>query len=354
VSKKSEHSLDLNTPADGQHYNPFKGSSDVQVKTTNKKKKVEETLSNTPYEKITKDFIKTDRSIFDVVMPFIMDKYSPGTVILYLVLYRLGYGFSKNKIIITDEDLSKRTNIPKRTLSKYRDDLIECHLIEYVRGYKATRKPQYKILLPSQSKSFINKLHKTTNKLHKSVKSSESSIIDNNIDIHTTEVENIVRDFYSKIGKTQKYLTRKMLFDGCKTIRSLLNQGYSIADINGCIEYTIEIKSDVYSISYIHYSISDYLVSAADKKKQNEIEEKEKQKRIIRDKETALENMLMNKFEELPQDEQNVLQLKAEELSSNYIEENNMNKKYNFQSHITNGYLLELMREKFTEVVENW
>ena len=133
MSKNKEHSFDLITPADGLKYDPLKDTKGVEVKIT---KKHSQRKAPAIYQKISRDFIKYDRNIIDYAVPFLMDKYSPGTTILYMVLYRMSYGYQRNIIKITDEELSKKTAIPKRTLSKYRDELIEADLITYERGYK--------------------------------------------------------------------------------------------------------------------------------------------------------------------------------------------------------------------------
>ena len=137
MAKNKKHTFDLKTPADALEYDPLSNSKDVEVAITKIKGRTKPPVD---YKPISRDFIKTDRNILDVVVPFLMDKYSSGTSILYIMLYRLSYGFRKNKLKINDDDLARRTGIPKRTIAKYREELIECDLIRYSRGYKTTRK----------------------------------------------------------------------------------------------------------------------------------------------------------------------------------------------------------------------
>ena len=348
MADNKEHSFDLITPADGMKYDPLKTTKDVDVRVTKKHSSRKQPVI---YTKISRDFIKVDRNIIDYAVPFLMDRYSPGTTILYMVLYRMSYGYQRNIIKITDEDLSKKTAIPKRTLSKYRDELIEADLITYERGYKATRKPEYTLILPEQSKSLSNKLHKSANIIPKDVKSPESRTIYNNIDKHAIVIEDMVRAFYDKIGKTQKYLTRKMLGDGIKTINTLIVEGYSITDIQNCIGYTLENKQDVYSLSIINYTMCDYLSSQATAKKQKEIDKKEKEKQVVRDKVLAMETTLMNMFDNLSPDEQNIISNDVELRTADYCNKHKIKHGVGF---IRDDFMLETLKERFKEIVKSF
>jgi hypothetical protein len=280
-----------------------------------------------------------------------MDKYNSGTSVLYLVLYRLSYGFRKNKIKIDDDTLAKRSGIPKRTLAKYRIELEECDLIQYERGYKTTRKPEYTILLPHQSQAFRNILHKTANILPKNVKSLVSNTKYKLIDKHTKHIETLVREFYSKIGKTEYHLTRKQLADGIKTIQALLIENYTLEDVKGCIKYTIETKPDVYSVSFLNYSIGDYLVEKEKSRKRAETKKVEIKKEKIRNKQIALEKHLIDLYNDLPQSQQNTMMYEAESKAHKYMTENNI--KYG-EKFIVDNYLQELLEIKFSDVVRNW
>jgi len=348
MTKDNKHTFDLNTPADELHYDPLANSKDVEVAITKMKGRKKPPVD---YKPISRDFIKTDRNILDVVVPFLMDKYSSGTSILYIMLYRLSYGFRKNKLIMSDDKIAIRTGIPKRTLAKYRDELVECDLIRYERGYKSTRLPKYEILLPEQSQAFTNILHKTANNLHKDVKSSDDTIIYKNIDKHTKHIEVLVREFYSKLGKTEYSLTRKMLDDGIRTIQSLLAQQYKIEDIQGCIDYTIDTKPDVYSISFLNYKIGEYLVMQQKdtNRKKAEVEEDKKQQK--RNRIIALDNELQRMFNELPKNQQNTIMYQVEEEAHKYMKENNIKFGEKF---IIDSYLNKVLEERFSDVVRNW
>jgi len=348
MAKDNKHSFDLITPADALEYDPLSNSKDVEVAITKIKGRTKPPVD---YKPISRDFIKTDRNILDVVVPFLMDKYSSGTSILYIMLYRLSYGFRKNKLKINDDDLARRTGIPKRTIAKYREELIECDLIRYSRGYKTTRKPYYEILLPEQSQAFRNILHKTANNLQKDVKSSDDSIKYKNIDKHTKHIETLVRSFYSELGKTEYHLTRKMLSDGIRTIQSLIAEGYAFKDIEGCVKYTITAKPDCYSISFINYTIGEYLVmqEQEDKRKKTQAAEDKKEKK--RRHAIALENELQRLYSELPKNQQNTMMYKAEEMAHKYMTDNKIKFGEKF---IIMGYLQQMLEERFSDVVRTW
>jgi len=348
MAKDNKHSFDLITPADALDYDPLVVSKKVEVNITKNKGRKKPPVD---YKPVSKDFIKTDRQIFDVCVPFIMDKYSSGTSILYLMLYRLTYGFRKNVISINDDDLARRTGIPKRTLAKYRDELVECDLISFSRGYKTTRKPKYEIRRPEQSIAFRNILHKTANNLQKDVKSSVGVLIDKVIDKHTTHIETLVRKFYTDIGKTEYHLTRKMLADGIRTIQSLLSEGYKFNDIEGCVKYTIDTKPDVYSISFLNYKIGEYLALQEKENKRKKVAAEEVKKQKIRNHKIALENELQRLFDELPKNEQNTMTFDAEEKAHQYMKDNKITHGETF---IIRSYMHELMEEKFSDVVRNW
>jgi len=343
-----KHKFDLITPADDLDYDPLSLNKTIVVEPTKVKGRKKPPVD---YQTISKDFIKVDRNILDAVIPFLMEKYNSGTTILYIALYRLSYGFRKNKLNISDEDLAKRTGIPKRTLAKYRIELEEADLIRYERGYKSTRKPEYTILLPSQSQTFSTIYTKTANKLHKDVKCLDGRTIYTNIDKHTTIIEELVRDFYSKLGKTKNTLTRKVLDDGIRTIQRLLTEDYTIEDIKGCVDYTLDIKKDVYSISYLNYSIGDYLSTQATNKDEKKKQTEEDNKTKIRNKEIALEKHLETLFDELPEAKRNRIMYDVERLAHDYMKENNL--KYG-EMFIISDYLNTNLRELFSDVVRNW
>ena len=83
----TDYGFDLNTPADDIDYDPLASSNLISANITSikgitKKKKID-------YKAVTRDFIKVERNIIDVVIPFLMNKYSSGTAVLYMMLYRL-------------------------------------------------------------------------------------------------------------------------------------------------------------------------------------------------------------------------------------------------------------------------
>ena len=346
----TDYGFDLNTPADDIDYDPLASSNLISANITSikgitKKKKID-------YKAVTRDFIKVERNIIDVVIPFLMNKYSSGTAVLYMMLYRLTYGYRKNKLYVNDDELAKRTGIKRRTLFKYRDELLECDLIQYERGYKSTKKPKYVILLPEQSKAFTNILHKNANILHKTVKSLyNSNTIYNFIDKHSLDIEKIVRAFYDRIGRTGNTLTLRMLNDGIKVVNDLLVQEYSLEDIKNCIEYTFNQRDDIYSMNYLHYSIGDYLTDKQNDKNRKRVQAEEQKKQIERQKKLSLEKELERMFEMLPPNEQNTLRNEAEELANKDITENNI--KYG-EKFIVESYLNDLLMVRFEKIVKSW
>tara|TARA_A100001011_G_C14283397_1_gene832533 strand:- start:424 stop:1482 length:1059 start_codon:yes stop_codon:yes gene_type:complete len=347
--KDNKYGFDLTTPADDIDYDPLASSSSISanitaIKNTKSRKKID-------YQAVTKDFVKVERNILDVVVPFVMDRYSSGTALLYIMLYRLTYGFRKNKLYVNDDELAKRTGIKKRTLFKYRDELEECDLIQYERGYKTTKKPCYVILLPNQSKAFTNILHKNTNILHKTVKSLyNSNTIYNFIDKHSVDIETIVRDFYARIGKTQKRLTLRMLNDGIKVVNDLISQQYTLDDIKNCIEFTFNQRDDIYSINYLNYSMGDYLADKENEDNRKRVQAAELKKLNERQKKVALENQLEREFEMLPMNVQNTLRNEAEEIASEYIKKNNI--KWG-EKMIVSSCLNELLMVRFKKIVKS-
>jgi len=348
MSKNDKHKFDLITPADASQYDPLSLNKQISAETTKVKGRKKPVVD---YVAVSKDFIKTDRSIIDVVIPYLVERFNSGTAILYLTLYRLSYGFRKNRLKISDDDLSKRTSIPKRTLAKYRDDLDKCDLVHYEKGYKTTRKPEYTILLPHQSKSFTNILHKNANILLKDVKSPVDTTIYKVIDKHATIIETIVRDFYNRIGKTEYSLTRKMLADGIYTLQALLAESYSLQDVKECIDYMLSVKDDIYNINYINYAMADYQIKKTELSKKKKAEKIEADKERIRNKRIALENHLQSLFNDLPKDKQNTIMYEAEAMAHKYMEEEDI--KYGEQFIITD-YLNGMIKEIFSDVVRNW
>ena len=69
--KKDKYGFDLTTPADFLDYDPLKMNKDIDVAITKNKGKPKPAID---YKDIKRDYIKTDRSIIDVVIPFLIDK----------------------------------------------------------------------------------------------------------------------------------------------------------------------------------------------------------------------------------------------------------------------------------------
>ena len=120
------------------------------------------------YKPVNRDYVKVDRWVIDLVIPFLNSKCSTGVSVLYLDLYRMTYGYGNNKLNITDEMIEKRVSIPKRTLMSYKKELIKYDLIKYKKGHR-TRRGQFIIKRPEQSVYFTDYIHNTATLPSKSV-----------------------------------------------------------------------------------------------------------------------------------------------------------------------------------------
>lgn len=117
------------------------------------------------------------------------------------------------------------------------------------------------------------------------------------------------------------------------------------------MDYTLDIKKDVYSISYLNYSMGDYLSAQATKKEEKKKQTEEDKKTKIRNKEIALEKHLETLYDELPEAKRNTIMYDVERLAHDYMKENNL--KYG-EMFIISDYLNTKMREMFSDEVRNW
>ena len=146
------------------------------------------------YVPVRKDFIKVDRWVIDLVVPFLNSHSSPGVSILYLDLYRLTYGYGNNTTKLTDEIIEQRLAIPKRTIMAYRKELIKYDLLQYKAGNRKTR-GEFIVKRPEQSVYFSEYIQKTAQSHSKSVGNTEKDITIYNKDNLYIDSETLVRSF---------------------------------------------------------------------------------------------------------------------------------------------------------------
>tara|TARA_A100001201_G_scaffold73078_2_gene66521 strand:+ start:631 stop:1689 length:1059 start_codon:yes stop_codon:yes gene_type:complete len=317
---------------------------DVAKATIKKDNKKKEPVK---YEPVKKDFVKVDRNVIDVVVPFLNSRCSPGTSILYIELYRMTYGYGKNTSTITDEVIEKRVSIPRRTIMKYRNELIEYDLIEYTRGNRKQR-GQYLVKLPHQSVLFSDYLHKTAQSTTKNV--GNVRLYNSNLykDKFFIDSEKLVWDFYKQLGYKQTSMTRQRIEQGIKIILELLNDGHDFDTIKDCLEwmpkYCKDNNKELYGIGFISWLIADYTAEKVKQSNQAAVLKREREKAKERDRELQEEALLMTRYNQLPRNKQTELITQAQDMTTEYITKHKLQNSEISQKWIREGYLLELMK----------
>ena len=95
----------------------------------------------------------------------------------------------------------------------------------------------------------------------------------------------------------------------------------------------------------------DYLSSKATANKQKDIDKKEKQKQIARDKVLAMETTLLSMYDNLAPDEQNIISNDVELRTANYCNEHKIKHGVGF---IRDDFMLETLKERFKEIVKSF
>ena len=208
------------------------------------------------YKPVKRDYIKVDRWVIDLVLPFLNSKCSPGVSVLYLDLYRMTYGYGNNKVRITDEMIERRVAIPKRTIMAHKKELIKYDLIKYKKGHR-TRRGEFIVKRPEQSVYFMDYIQKTASLPTKKVGSTEKNNTLYNINNVYIDSETLVFDFYEKAGWKKTGITREIIDTGCKVLNKLYQQGYdkeTITDLcSWSISYCKENMKPIYGIGFISF-----------------------------------------------------------------------------------------------------
>ena len=274
------------------------------------------------YQPVVKDFLKVDRWIVDLVIPFLNSNCSAGASVLYLDLYRMTYGYGKNKVMLTDEIIEQRTAIPKRTIMVYKKQLIEYDLISYKKGHR-TKRGQFYVKRPSQSAYFIDYIQKTASLPTKSVGSTEKKPTLYNKDNLYIDSETLVFDFYKMLGRKKTRITREVADNGIKVLNKLFAEGYDTEFLRRLCEWSVEYckqnRMNLYGIGFINYLLPEYLAEQEKITKQAKVRQKEMEKAKIRDNEMEREALLLMKYKQLPKHIKSIIMGKAKDLSLIHI-----------------------------------
>jgi len=325
----------------------FVNPSDIKPKLTPKK---DEEID---YKPIKKDFIKLDRYVLDIVVPFLNSRCSPGTSILYIELYRMSYGYGKNKAKLDDDLIEKRVSIPKRTLMKYRKELLEYDMIRYIKGHK-TRRGEYTVLLPEQSSYFRDYIHKRASQTTNNVGNPSQHNTNIYKDKFYIDIETRVVSFYKSIGYKQTALSRDRVDNGIKILSKLYAEGYEEDTIKNCLEwmprYCKEKGKELFGIGFISYLIGDYIVLQEKQANRKKSEAEEKRKKDLRNKELEQEQLMMNKFDMLPRNKQTEIITQAQELVDEFLSGSKYKPTQTTEKIIRESYIIELIKGKYTDV----
>jgi hypothetical protein len=305
------------------------------------------------YKPIRKDFIKVDRWVIDLVVPFLNSNSSPGVSILYLDLFRMSYGYGKNTIKLTDEILEQRIGIPKRTIMKYKKELVKYDLLSYKAGNRKTR-GEFTIILPEQSAYFKEHIHKKVKTPTENVGNTEGNNTIYNIDNVYIDSETLVRSFYKLCGWKETSLTRETIDKGIKVVISLVKQGHSLQFIDGLCNFTIsyckENNKPVYGIGFITHLVNEYLDKIEKQKRSAAVKSKKEKEIKELNEELQKEEMMLSKYQQLPKHLRSVIMTEAKEMVDEIVAKNNMNIKSDYtEKFLLDGCLIEIMERDYSE-----
>ncbi len=304
------------------------------------------------YVPVKKDFIKVDRWVIDLVIPFLNSNCSAGASVLYLDLYRMSYGYGKNVVQITDEIIQKRTAIPKRTIMTYKKMLSKYDLIDYKKGHR-TRRGQFTIKRPDQSVYFADYIHNSAQQTTKSVGSTDKKPTLYNIDKLYIDSETLVLDFYSNAGWKKSSITRDLVDNGIKIINKLYQQKYDIDFIKDLMSWSIkyckENNKPIYGIGFINYLMPEYISTKEKKDNQKKRRAAEMEKAKKRNDELEREQMLLQKYNIMPNHIKSRIMAQAKHKVEDALKDNN-NKKIGqyLEKFMIEGYITEIMEDEYS------
>tara|TARA_R110001583_G_scaffold192994_1_gene360317 strand:- start:674 stop:1720 length:1047 start_codon:yes stop_codon:yes gene_type:complete len=315
--------------------------------------KVKPKETKVDYKPVVRDYIKVDRYVIDLVLPFLNSKCSAGVSVLYLDLYRMTYGYGKNKLSITDELIEKRIAIPKRTIMEYRKKLEKYDLITYIKGHR-TKRGQFTIKRPEQSVYFKDYIHNSVSQPPKNVSSTEGKPTLYNIDNLYIDSKTLVENFYIDAGYKKNSITRDMLNNGIKQIHKLIEQGHKIDFIkelcSWSIQYCKENNKEIYGIGFINYLLPQYITRLETKQKKKVKMAAEMKKAKERDAELEKERNLLTKYNMLPKHLQSGIMVRAKKMVDDELE-NHSNPIINsyIEKMLIDGFIVEIMETEYSE-----
>ena len=322
--------------------------------TDNKKEKIAKIKSETKavYVPVRKDFIKVDRWVIDLVIPFLNSHTSAGVSILYLDLYRMTYGYGKNNVKLTDEIIEQRLGIPKRTIMAYKKDLVKYDLLQYKAG---NRKPRGEFIIkrPEQSIYFEEHIHKTAQSHSKNVGNTEKNNTIYNIDNMFIDSETLTRSFYKNAGWKETSISREHIGKGAKVLNGLYQNGYDKEFISGLCDYTIRFSKSnnkpIYGIGFITHLLPQYLDEIETKKKSAAQRQKVKDEMNELNAEIEKQDTLMIKYQALPKHIKSLIMTEAKEMLETAIADKGMSRMSDtLDKFILDANILEIMERDYS------
>ena len=303
------------------------------------------------YVPVRKDFIKVDRWVIDLVVPFLNSHSSPGVSILYLDLYRLTYGYGNNTTKLTDEIIEQRLAIPKRTIMAYRKELIKYDLLQYKAGNRKTR-GEFIVKRPEQSVYFSEYIQKTAQSHSKSVGNTEKDITIYNKDNLYIDSETLVRSFYKSAGWKETAISREHIDKGTKIINGLYRQDYDEEFLRGlcewCIDYCKINNKPIYGIGFILHLLPQYLEQIDKKNKSAAAMNKVKDEMKVLNETIESQDRLMNKYLSMPKHIKSLVMTEAKGMLEELYKEKSIDRMNDTaEKFIVDANIIEIMERDY-------
>tara|TARA_Y100000004_G_C8947848_1_gene427119 strand:- start:331 stop:1377 length:1047 start_codon:yes stop_codon:yes gene_type:complete len=304
------------------------------------------------YVPVRKDFVKVDRWVIDLVIPFLNSHTSAGVSVLYLDLYRMTYGYGKNNVKLTDEIIEQRLAIPKRTIMSYKKELIKYDLLQYKAGNRKTR-GEFIIKRPEQSIYFEEYIHKTAQSHSKNVGNTEKNNTIYNIDNMYIDSETLVRKFYKDAGWKETSISREHIDKGTKVLNALHNKKYDKDFISGLCDWSIKFcnsnNKPIYGIGFITHLLPQY-VEEIEKKKRTAAQMKKVQDEMKElNDEMDRQDSLMNKYSSLPKHIKSLIMTEAKEMLETMIADKKIGKMTDTaEKFIIDANVVEIMERDYS------
>jgi len=301
------------------------------------------------YEPIRRDFVKVDRNIIDIVVPFLNQHASVGASILYMDLYRMTYGYGKNRTKLTDEMIAERMAIPKRTIMEYRKQLIKYDLLEHKRGTRKKR-GEFVIKLPKQSAYIKDYLQNTAQSVTKSVTNAERKHTLYNID-KFIDSNKLVIAFYKSAGWKETQISRDIVDKGVKVLNSLYQLDYDEDFIKGLCDWSIKYcernSRPIYGIGFILHLLPEYESEIEKKSKTAAQMRKAKEEMKQLNDEIQRQEILMQKYNQLPKHHRSMVMTKAVEMVEHETAENDMKLNDTLRKFMLDANIISIMEKEY-------